>query len=76
MPGAASIGVTSAAPASSARSASSSCCTKDLIRELGVVEAPTFLFYKRGELLGRYVGSGRGDLVGEILKHQGVPVSS
>ncbi|CAI5511523.1 unnamed protein product [Closterium sp. Naga37s-1] len=50
-------------------------CTKDLIRELGVVEAPTFLFYRRGELLGRYVGSGRGDLVGEILKHQGVVVS-
>ncbi|CAI6010611.1 unnamed protein product [Closterium sp. NIES-65] len=85
-------------------------CTKDLIRELGVVEAPTFLFYRRGELLGRYVGGlhegvdprpgggggthipvlpagraagalcgvgqGGGDVVGEILKHQGVPVSS
>ncbi|CAI5459940.1 unnamed protein product [Closterium sp. Yama58-4] len=35
-------------------------CTRDLIRDLGVVEAPTFLFYRRGELLGRYVGSGRG----------------
>ncbi|GJP29175.1 hypothetical protein CLOM_g17036 [Closterium sp. NIES-68] len=50
-------------------------CTRELIRDLGVLEAPTFLFYRRGELLGRYVGSGRGELVGEILKHQGVAVS-
>ncbi|GJP46656.1 hypothetical protein CLOM_g5921 [Closterium sp. NIES-68] len=49
--------------------------TITLMRELNVIEAPTFLFYRRGELLGRYVGSGRGDLVGEVLKHQGIQVS-
>ncbi|CAI5458731.1 unnamed protein product [Closterium sp. Yama58-4] len=46
--------------------------TVTLMRELNIVEAPTFLFYRRGELLGRYVGSGRGALVGEVLKHQGI----
>ncbi|CAI5522135.1 unnamed protein product [Closterium sp. Naga37s-1] len=37
--------------------------TVTLMRELNIVEAPTFLFYRRGELLGRYVGSGRGALL-------------
>ncbi|CAI5526388.1 unnamed protein product [Closterium sp. Naga37s-1] len=30
--------------------------TVTLMREMNIVEAPTFLFYRRGELLGRYVG--------------------
>lgn len=46
--------------------------TKALLTELGIVEAPTFLFYRNKKLLGRYVGSGKGELIGEVLRHQGV----
>ncbi|KAG0631267.1 hypothetical protein M758_1G239500 [Ceratodon purpureus] len=46
-----------------------------LVKLMGVVEVPTFLFVKGGKLLGRYVGSGRGSLIGEILRHQGVQVT-
>lgn len=42
------------------------------LRDMDVVEVPTFLFFRGGELSGRYVGSGKGELVGEILKYQGV----
>jgi len=48
---------------------------QELLRLMGVVEVPTFLFIKGGKLLGRYVGSGRGSLIGEILRHQGVQVT-
>lgn len=48
---------------------------QELLKLMGVVEVPTFLFVKAGKLLGRYVGSGRGSLIGEILRHQGVRVT-
>jgi len=48
---------------------------QELLRLMGVVEVPTFLFIKGGKLLGRYIGSGRGSLIGEILRHQGVQVT-
>lgn len=44
---------------------------KALMRELNVVEVPTFLFYRAGEEVGRHVGSSRGDLIGKILEMQG-----
>lgn len=48
---------------------------QELLKLMDVVEVPTFLFIKGGKLLGRYVGSGRGSLIGEILRHQGVRVT-
>ncbi|KAJ7522470.1 hypothetical protein O6H91_18G012400 [Diphasiastrum complanatum] len=47
----------------------------DLLREMDVVEVPTFLFIRDGKVCGRYVGSGRGELIGEILRYQGVRVT-
>ncbi|KAF3335566.1 thioredoxin-like protein CDSP32 [Carex littledalei] len=44
----------------------------EFLRDMGVVEVPTFLFIKEGKICGRYVGSGKGELVGEILRYQGV----
>ena len=35
-----------------------------------LVQAPTFLFYRAGEPVGRFVGSSRGDLIGQILLMQ------
>ncbi|CAM6113451.1 unnamed protein product [Calypogeia fissa] len=46
-----------------------------LLKSMGVVEVPTFLFIRDGKPLGRYVGSGRGELVGEILRYNGVRVT-
>lgn len=46
-----------------------------LLKQMDVVEVPTFLFFTDGELRGRYVGSGKGELVGEILRYQGVRVT-
>ncbi|KAI5083762.1 hypothetical protein GOP47_0003505 [Adiantum capillus-veneris] len=46
-----------------------------LLKQMEVVEVPTFLFFTGGELRGRYVGSGKGELVGEILRYQGVRVT-
>ncbi|RVW38502.1 Thioredoxin-like protein CDSP32, chloroplastic [Vitis vinifera] len=45
------------------------------LRDLNVVEVPTFLFIRDGEMCGRYVGSGEGELIVEILKYQGVQVT-
>lgn len=45
------------------------------LREMNVVEVPTFLFIRDGEISGRYVGSGKGELIGEILRYQGVRVT-
>ncbi|CAI9117021.1 OLC1v1018332C1 [Oldenlandia corymbosa var. corymbosa] len=42
------------------------------LKDQNVVEVPTFLFIRNGEIRGRYVGSGKGELIGEILKYQGV----
>ncbi|KVI07298.1 Thioredoxin [Cynara cardunculus var. scolymus] len=45
------------------------------LKDMEVVEVPTFLFIRDGEICGRYVGSGRGELIGEILRYQGVRVT-
>ena len=45
------------------------------LRDMDVVEVPTFLFIRDGEIKGRYVGSGKGELIGEILRYQGVRVT-
>lgn len=42
------------------------------LKDMNVIQVPTFLFIRDGEICGRYVGSGKGDLIGEILKYQGV----
>ncbi|XP_074556875.1 thioredoxin-like protein CDSP32, chloroplastic [Curcuma longa] len=47
----------------------------EFLRDMDVVEVPTFLFIKDGDIRGRYVGSGKGELVGEILRYQGVRVT-
>lgn len=46
-----------------------------LLKQLDVVEVPTFLFVRDGKHRGRYVGSGKGELIGEILRYQGVRVT-
>ncbi|XP_009620053.1 thioredoxin-like protein CDSP32, chloroplastic [Nicotiana tomentosiformis] len=45
------------------------------LKDMEVVEVPTFLFIREGEICGRYVGSGKGELIGEILRYQGVRVT-
>lgn len=45
------------------------------LKDMEVVEVPTFLFIKDGKIVGRYVGSGKGELIGEILRYQGVRVT-
>lgn len=45
------------------------------LKDMDVVEVPTFLFIRDGEISGRYVGSGKGELIGEILRYQGVRVT-
>ncbi|XP_050214796.1 thioredoxin-like protein CDSP32, chloroplastic [Mercurialis annua] len=45
------------------------------LRDMEVIEVPTFLFIRDGKIDGRYVGSGRGELIGEILRYQGVRVT-
>ncbi|CAN6481615.1 unnamed protein product [Victoria cruziana] len=45
------------------------------LKEMEVVQVPTFVFVRDGVLLGRYVGSGKGELIGEILRYQGVRVT-
>lgn len=47
----------------------------EFLRTMDVVEVPTFLFIKDGKICGRYVGSGKGELIGEILRYQGVRVT-
>ncbi|PKA60144.1 Thioredoxin-like protein CDSP32, chloroplastic [Apostasia shenzhenica] len=47
----------------------------EFLREMGVVEVPTFIFAKWGKVCGRYVGSGKGELIGEILRYQGIRVT-
>lgn len=46
--------------------------TRQFLTKMNVKEVPTFLFIRDGNILGRYVGSGRGDLIGEVLRYQGV----
>nr|GMD40276.1 thioredoxin-like protein CDSP32, chloroplastic [Ipomoea batatas] len=47
----------------------------NFLKEMDVVEVPTFLFIRDGLICGRYVGSGKGELIGEILRYQGVRVT-
>ncbi|KAL6871527.1 hypothetical protein ACP4OV_014356 [Aristida adscensionis] len=47
----------------------------EFLRDMEVVEVPTFLFIRDGKIAGRYIGSGKGELVGEILRYQGVRVT-
>ncbi|KAI3867927.1 hypothetical protein MKX03_022795 [Papaver bracteatum] len=43
---------------------------KDFLEDMEVVEVPTFLFIRDGVIRGRYVGSGKVKLMGEILRYQ------
>jgi hypothetical protein len=36
---------------------------------------PTFVFIGDDKIIGRYVGSGKGELVSEILRYNGVRVN-
>ncbi|CAK7346109.1 unnamed protein product [Dovyalis caffra] len=45
------------------------------LKDMDVIEVPTFLFIRDGKISGRYVGSGKGELIGEILRYQGVRVT-
>ncbi|XP_078448239.1 chloroplastic drought-induced stress protein of 32 kD [Wolffia australiana] len=45
------------------------------LKDMDVVQVPTFLFIRDGKIAGRYVGSGKGELVGEILRYQGVRIT-
>ena len=45
------------------------------LKDMDVVEVPTFLFIRDGQIQGRYVGSGEGELIGGILRYQGVHVT-
>ncbi|KAL3505440.1 hypothetical protein ACH5RR_035281 [Cinchona calisaya] len=45
------------------------------LKDMNVIEVPTFLFIRDAEIRGRYVGSGKGELIGEILRCQGVRVT-
>lgn len=45
------------------------------LKDMDVIEVPTFLFIQEGKISGRYVGSGKGELIGEILRYQGVRVT-
>ncbi|KAJ1290873.1 hypothetical protein BS78_02G276200 [Paspalum vaginatum] len=47
----------------------------EFLRDMNVVEVPTFVFIRDGKIVGRYVGSGKGELVGEILRYNGVRVT-
>lgn len=45
------------------------------LKDMEVIQVPTFLFLRDGKICGRYVGSGKGELIGEILRYQGVRVT-
>jgi thiol:disulfide interchange protein len=47
----------------------------EFLKDMEVVEVPTFLFIRDNKIVGRYVGSGKGELIGEILRYQGVRVT-
>ncbi|XP_010918150.1 thioredoxin-like protein CDSP32, chloroplastic [Elaeis guineensis] len=47
----------------------------EFLKDMDVVEVPTFLFLRDGKVCGRYVGSGKGELIGEILRYQGVRIT-
>ncbi|KAG6785625.1 hypothetical protein NC652_005201 [Populus alba x Populus x berolinensis] len=45
------------------------------LKDMDVFEVPYFLFIRDGKICGRHVGSGNGELTGEILTYQGVRVT-
>jgi hypothetical protein len=45
------------------------------LKDMDVVEVPTFLFIRDGKIVGRYIWSGKGELVGEILRYSGVRIT-
>lgn len=47
----------------------------EFLKDMDVIQVPTFLFIRDGKISGRYVGSGKGELIGEILRYQGVRVT-
>lgn len=47
----------------------------EFLKRMDVIQVPTFLFIRDGDIVGRYVGSGKGELIGEILRYQGVRVT-
>lgn len=49
---------------------------KRFMSDENITQVPTFLFYRGGKVIGRHVGSSRGDLIGQILSMQsaaGIP---
>eukprot|EP00899_Mesostigma_viride_P028027 jgi/Mesvir1/8409/Mv12648-RA.1 len=50
--------------------------TRELMKQYNIVEAPTFMFFRGGNEVGRYVGSNGGSLIGEILELQGMDVTN
>ena len=46
----------------------------ELLRQMNVTKVPIFLFIQDYKIRGRYVGSVGGELIGEILRYQGVRV--
>lgn len=40
------------------------------LRDMNVIEVPTFLFMRDGEIWGRDVESRKGELIGDILRFQ------
>ncbi|KAI3844458.1 hypothetical protein MKX03_022590 [Papaver bracteatum] len=49
---------------------------RQFLKNMEVVKAPTFMFVKDGVMCGRYVGSGKVELIREILRCRGVVVVS
>ncbi|KAI3859826.1 hypothetical protein MKW92_048352 [Papaver armeniacum] len=49
---------------------------RQFLRDMEVVKAPTFMFVRDGVMCGRYVGSGKVELIREILRYRGVGVAS
>ncbi|KAF0911461.1 hypothetical protein E2562_011115 [Oryza meyeriana var. granulata] len=47
----------------------------EFLRDMDIVEVPTFLLIKDSKIVGRYVGSGTGELVSKILRYNGVRVT-
>ena len=39
----------------------------DVVRDLAIVDVPSFLFYRDGREVHRWAGSSRGDLLGQVL---------
>ncbi|CAF1912288.1 BnaCnng41170D [Brassica napus] len=37
----------------------------EFLKDMNIIEVPTFLFIRNGDICGRYVGSGKGELIGE-----------